>query len=118
MMKDITKQVMEQTPDKYELNIDVDNILAHVFGQALKDLYKACYDLKEEQAKANASKTKIKNLKSEIKDIIEYFDTPFYKAHTDKNKNVWLNWIAEMLKKPRIKIGQMIDDIMFADEVR
>lgn len=118
MMKDITKQVLEQTPDKYELNIDVDNILAHVFGQALKDLYKACYDLKEEQAKANASKTKIKNLKAEIKDIIDYFDTPFYKAHTDKDKNVWLNLIAEMLKKPRIKIGQMIDDIMFADEIR
>lgn len=111
-MKDITKTALDQNSISYE-NYVVDdaivkNILDHVLAQAIQDLYEISYDIKELQ-ESNGSSRKIKYAQRELKDILEYFDSPFYTAHVKTPKTVWFKWVASMLKKPRANIGDLVN---------
>lgn len=117
MLKDITRAIEEQNLAENYI-VDDATIIKSVYGsvlaQAVKDLYNTSYDLMI--AKRNGSARQVLYLKKSLDEIIEYFDSPIYKAVADSDKSVWFKWVAEMLKKPRINIGAMLDKAMCVEK--
>ena len=81
-MRDITTQAIEQDDQSFGSYIVDDKAAETLYGailmQSVKDLYNFSYDLAKELKKANRSGRKIGELKRNLKDLDEFFDSKLY----------------------------------------
>lgn len=117
-MRDITTQAIEQDDQSFGSYIVDDKAAETLYGailmQSVKDLYNFSYDLAKELKKANRSGRKIGELKRNLKDLDEFFDSKLYRMHTETPKSVWYEWVRKNINKPRLNLDLMFRGIGWA----
>jgi len=114
-MKDITTQAIEQDSSNSNQSFGsyivddkaAETLYGAILMQSVKDLYNFSYDLAKELKKANRSGRKIGELKRNLEDLDEFFDSKLYRMHTETTKSVWYEWVRKNINKPRLNLDAM-----------
>lgn len=113
MMKDITTKALETNANENDFASYIvdDNAAQTLYGailaQSVKDLYNFSYDLASELKKEKRSFRKLGELKANLEELGEFFESPLYTSFCKTPKSVWYEWVAEMIKKPRTNLDEL-----------